>query len=189
MNQAQTTVSKSSPVIDFANAKACEARRRRPANASELTVLRDALPFFRKGRGKVETSWWDVIPTGNYVADLDTGKKYAREFLPLMMFNAGAASLGSIISDMARAGRDPVKNAKPYRAVDAVALGFILEIGGMLQSGLCSVAIAATAIKDPSSDLGPKFLELVESGEVFRGTRPSTLAYDPNASIFSAPER
>lgn len=70
---------------------------------ADLTALRDALPFFKAGRGKTETSWWTVTPSGNYAADLETGKKYARDFLPMMTFNAGAATLGAIASDMAKA--------------------------------------------------------------------------------------
>jgi hypothetical protein len=75
------------------------------------TSIRDGLPFFRAGRGKVATSWWNVTPSGNYSEDLETGMEYAKAFLPLMTYNAGAASLGAIVSDMAIAGRDPSRAA------------------------------------------------------------------------------
>src|ERR1700682_1765247 len=72
---------------------------------SEAIALRDALPFFKKGRGKVATSWWNVTPSGDYATDLKTGKNYARAFLPMLTFNGGASALGAIVSDMAKAGR------------------------------------------------------------------------------------
>ncbi len=154
---------------------------KRPKN--EATTLRDALPFFKKGRGKVATSWWNVTPTGNYSADLETGKDYARAFLPMMTFNAGAADLGAIVSDMAKAGRDPVKNPKNWRGIDAVALGFLMEIGGSLQSAMIGIAVAACAIEKPSSDLGPKFVAIVKSGNWLRGLNRSTLFHNPTACI------
>jgi hypothetical protein len=67
---------------------------------NEAIAMRDALPFFRKGRGKVEMSWWDVKPSGDYAADLQTGEEYARAFLPMLSFNAGASDLGAIVSDI-----------------------------------------------------------------------------------------
>jgi len=30
--------------------------------AKGATAVRDALPFFKKGRGKIPTSWWSVHP-------------------------------------------------------------------------------------------------------------------------------
>jgi hypothetical protein len=154
---------------------------RKPKN--EATALRDALPFFKKGRGKVATSWWNVTPTGNYSADLETGKAYARAFMPMLSFNAGASDLAAIVSDMAKAGRDPANNPKDWRGIDAVALGFMLEIGGSLQAAMASIAIAATAIKNPASDLGPKFLEVVRAGSAMRGLNRSTLFHNPTACI------
>lgn len=174
----------SAPAINFATEAAGRKPRRRTAKkTSELHAMRDALPFFKKGRGKEATSWWNVTPTGNYTADLETGKGYARDFLPLMTFNAGSASLGAIVSDMARAGRDPTKNPKDWRGIDSVALGFLMEMGNSLQSAMASIAIAACAIELPTSDLGTKFVALVKSGDVLRGPTRSTLFHDPNAGI------
>ena len=51
--------------------------------------MRDALPFFRKGKRGEESSWWNVTPSGGYSADLETGKEHAHAFLPMMVFNAG----------------------------------------------------------------------------------------------------
>jgi hypothetical protein len=151
---------------------------------NEAIAMRDALPFFRKGRGKIETSWWNVAPSGDYGADLETGKKYARAFLPMLSFNAGASDLGVIVSDMAKAGRDLANNPKERRGIDAVALGFMMEIGGSMQAAIVSIAIAATAIKNPTFDLGKKFLEVVEAGKALNSLNRATLFHDPTASIF-----
>jgi hypothetical protein len=151
---------------------------------NEATALRDALPFFKKGHGKVATSWWNVSPSGDYSADLKTGKAYARAFLPMLTFNAGASSLGAIVSDMAKAGRNPANNPKDWRGIDAVALGFIMEIAGSLQAAIVNIAIATVAIERPNSDLGHKFVDLVKKGDALRGLNRSTLFHDPNASIF-----
>jgi hypothetical protein len=51
-------------------------------------------PFFKKGRGKAATSWWNVTPSGNYAADLETGMAYAKAFLPKLTFNSGALISG-----------------------------------------------------------------------------------------------
>jgi hypothetical protein len=151
---------------------------------SDATAIRDALPFFKKRRGKVAQSWWNVSPSGNYAADLETGKAYARAFLPMLTFNAGASDLAAIVSDMAKAGRDPANNPKDWRGIDAVALGFQMEIGTMLQSAIVSIAVAACAIEKPGSDLGPKFVALVKDGGALRGSNRSTLFHNPNANIF-----
>jgi hypothetical protein len=151
---------------------------------NEAIAMRDALPFFRNGRGKVETSWWNVTPSGDYAADIETGKKYARAFLPMLSFNAGASDLGIIVSDMAKAGRDLANNHKEWRGIDAVALGFMMEIGGSLQAAVASIAVAASAIKNPTSDLGTKFLEVVEAGNALTSLNRSTLFHNPTASIF-----
>lgn len=168
------------PVINFATAP---SRRASPAKG-EAIAQRDALPFFKKGRGKVAASWWSVEPSGDYVADLETGKEYARAFMPMLMFNAGASDLATIVSHMALAGRDPAKAPKPWRGIDNVALGFLMEIGGALQAGMASVAIATVAIESPASDLGPKFVKLVKDGCAFRSLNRSSLWHDPNAGIF-----
>lgn len=149
----------------------------------EHTALRDALPFFKKGRGKVKTSWWNVTPSGDYAADLQTGEEYARAFLPMMMYNAGASDLGAIVSHMALAGRKS-RNPKQRRGIDNIALGFLFGIGGSLQAAMGGVAIAASAIKHPEGTLGPEFLKLVEEGHAFNPLRRNTLFHDPNATIF-----
>jgi hypothetical protein len=173
------------PATKFADHAPKKRRQTKPKN--ELDAIRDALPFFRKGRGKVDTSWWNVTPSGNYVADLETGKKYARQFFPMLTFNAGASTLGVIVSDMAKAGRDLAKDPKQHRGIDAIALGFLMEIGGRLQSAIAGIAIAAVAIEKPDSSLGPDFLKLVKAGDVFNSLNRSTFFHNPNASIFDVP--
>ena len=151
---------------------------------NEAITLRDALPFFKKGRGKVAQSYWNVTPSGGYSADLETGKAYARAFMPMLRFNAGVSDLAAIVSDMAKAGRDAANNPKDWRGVDAVALGFMMEIGTSLQASMISIALAATAIERPASDLGPKFVELVKKGGAMRMANRATLFHNPNACIY-----
>jgi hypothetical protein len=162
-------------------------------STKETTALRDALPFFKKGHGKVTASWWHVTPSGSYAADVETGKAYARAFIPLLSFNAGASDLAAIVSDMATAGRDSVKNPKDWRGIDAVALGFMLEIGGALQSAIVGMSVAACAIETPDTDLGLKFVERSGegrpkpgSGNALHGSGRSTLFHNPNACILEA---
>jgi hypothetical protein len=59
-----------------------------------------------------------------------------------------------------------------------------MEIGGSLQAAVASIAIAASAIKNPTSDLGTKFLEVVEAGNALQSLNRSTLFHNPTASIF-----
>lgn len=161
------------------------AKAKNSTKENDATALRDALPFFKKGRGKVKPSWWNVTPSGNYGTDIETGFAYAKAFLPMLTFNAGASSLGAIVSDMAKAGRDPVNNPKDWRGIDSVALGFLMGIAGSLQTAMATIAFAAVAIDRPNSDLGPKLVELVKRGGALEPARFATLFNDPGASIFS----
>jgi hypothetical protein len=159
---------------------------KRKTAAKGATAARDALPFFQKGRGKIPTSWWNVTPSGNYSADLETGMAYASAFLPLMKYNAGASSLGAIVSDMAKAGRNLEKGPGDERGIDNIALGFIMGIGGILQSTMGGIAIAAAAIQMPEGNLGAEFVKLVKSGHAFDPLRRSTLFHDPDALILES---
>jgi hypothetical protein len=161
------------------------ASRKRKSTKRDATAIRDALPFFRKGRGKVASSWWNVTPAGDYATDIATGMEYAKAFMPLMAFNAGASDLAVIVSDMAIAGRDKSRT-KAWRGIDDVALGFLLGIGGSLQSAIAGVTIATVAIESPSSDLGEKFVAHVKGGDALEPLRRSTVFHDPNANIFDA---
>ncbi|MEW6318145.1 MAG: hypothetical protein AB1670_17385, partial [Pseudomonadota bacterium] len=69
-------------------------------NVPAATALRNALPFIKlnsvsEGGG---VNYWSVTPSGNYTRDLATGKEYARAFLPMMAYNAGASELAAIVS-------------------------------------------------------------------------------------------
>lgn len=157
--------------------------KRKTTAKPDAIATRDALPFFKKGRGKVAASWWNVTPSGNYAKDLETGKAYARAFRPMLSFNAGGCDLAAIVSDMALAGRDRANAPKAYRGIDDIALGFMMEIGGALQSATLGFAVAAVALERPGSDLGPKFVELVKSGKALDGLSRGTLYHNPNALI------
>ncbi len=82
---------------------------------NEATALRDALPFFKKGRGKVATSWWNVTPSGDYSADLKTGKAHARAFMPMLQFNAGASDLAAIVSKSRSRSREQPERLARHR--------------------------------------------------------------------------
>jgi hypothetical protein len=114
---------------------------------------------------------------------------YAKAFLPMMMFNAWASDLGTIVSDMAKAGRDCEKNPKNRRYIDDIALGFLMWIGGSLQSAMVGIGLAAVAIEKPEGDLGPKFVKLVKSGNILTPLRRNTLFHDPGANIFQMPRK
>jgi len=160
--------------------------KKRWIEKTDWTAQRDALPFFNKGKRGQPASWWSVKPSGDYATDLETGFAYAKAFLPLMIFNAGASTLGMIVSHMALSGRDRSQAPKDWRSIDSIALGFMMGIGGSLQSAIACIGLAAVAIKKPEGDLGPKFVKLVESGNALDPMRHSTLFHDPCANIFSA---
>jgi hypothetical protein len=110
------------------------------------TELHNALPFY-VSRKKSPTPWWNVKPSGNYTADLETGRAYAKAFIPLLTFNLGAAALGWIVSDMARAARPAKRSDYPnarIHSIDAIATGFMLAIGGSRAIG-AGGAVAAGA--------------------------------------------
>jgi hypothetical protein len=153
---------------------------------SDAIAIRNALPFFKEGRGKVATSWWNVTPSGDYSADLETGKAYARSFLPMLTFNAGASDLACIVSGMAIAARATNQNLREWRGVDAIALGFMMEIGAALQSAIVSISIAAVAIDRNDAALGAKLVNLVKSGNALNGLDRSSLFHDPGACIIEA---
>lgn len=123
---------------------------------------RNELPFFKKGTRNTEASWWHVTPTGNYMADRGTGRQYARAFLPMMLTNAGPATLCWIIDAMAQASGA----TKSYRHVDDIALGFLAEIGDLLQRSISSVAVARVAIDNPASPLAAEFKSRVDDGTI-----------------------
>jgi hypothetical protein len=179
MTSAKTVARRRTPIAR----SAAKTTKPKPKAKNEAIAMRDALPFFKKGRGKVETSWWNVTPSGSYAADLKTGQEYARAFMPLLQFNVVSSDLAVIVSDMAKAGRDLANNPKEWRRIDNIALGFMMEIGGVLQAAMASIAIAATAIKNPALDLGKKFVEMVEAGNAMQNMKRNTLFHDPNAHI------
>jgi hypothetical protein len=179
------------PPITTKTAPKSRKRATAAAKPNDFDAIRNALPFFRLSRGKVETSWWNVTPSDNYSADLETGKAYARAFLPMMAFNAGASTLGVIVSHMALAGRDPAKNTSKHRAIDNVALGFLMEIGNSISAAIGSLALATVAMKKPKSDLGANFVKAVDRGSVLAMLKMqsrSTLYHDPGATIFTEPK-
>jgi hypothetical protein len=70
------------------------------------------------------------------------------------------------------------------RGIDDIALGFLMEIGGSLQSAMASISIATVAILHPDSDLGPKFVKSVKAVEALKPLNRQTIFHDPDASVF-----
>jgi hypothetical protein len=103
----------------------------------------------------------------------------------MLSFNGGAAALGWIVSDMAIAGRSIAGSAKDWHGVDAVAAGFMLGIGGSLQSAIGVIACATVAIEMPSRGLGDKVVNLVKSGHALDALQRSTLYHKPADRIIS----
>lgn len=160
-----------------------KARGKVPA----ATALRNALPFIKlnsvsEGGG---VNYWNVTPSGNYTKDLATGREYAHAFLPMMAYNAGASELAAIASAMALAASH---SAVPkWRGIDSVAMGFMMEIGGILQGLMAGAAVAAWAIKDGKKAEGAQFVAALESGALYKGLNRATMFNDPNGLIFDPP--
>lgn len=160
-----------------------KARGKVPA----ATALRNSLPFVKlnsagEGGG---VNYWSVTPSGSYTKDLATGREYARAFLPMLAYNAGASELAAITSAMALAARH---SAVPkWRGIDSVAMGFMMEICGILQGLMAGAAVAAWAIKGGKKAEGALFVAALESGALYKGLNRSTLLNDPNGLIFDPP--
>jgi hypothetical protein len=93
-------------------------RRRPPRQKSQYELY--PLPFFNADAASGPCTW-DVIPTGDYGADCETGHRYAIEFLKSCDGSAGWSSLlQSIVADMIRAG--------PNEA-NGIVIGFMGVIG------------------------------------------------------------
>ena len=86
------------------------------------------LPFFNRKR----RCTWDVMPSGDYSADCETGRAFAIEFLKSCDGTVGWASLMScIVTDMIDAGID---ERWPHGApsVNGIVIGFMGVIGSAL---------------------------------------------------------
>jgi hypothetical protein len=46
----------------------------KPNKPYDFEAIRNGLPFFKKGHRMVQASWWNVTPSGDYAADLKTGR-------------------------------------------------------------------------------------------------------------------
>jgi hypothetical protein len=76
------------------------------------------MPFFDRDAG----STWRVTPTGDYAADVETGRRYGWAFLRSCDGTVGwAALLPAIVADMVRAGQ-----------VNGIVVGFMGVVGRML---------------------------------------------------------
>jgi hypothetical protein len=137
------------------------------------------------------TPWWNVTPSGDHVADQETGRAYASAFLSLMKYNAAPVALGWIVSDMARAGRYAKAfpgrgaNAKKHRGIDAVAGGFMMAIGHSLQTALAHVAAAAVVLQSPDETLRAEFLASINRGDALQ-TKYTEPKFEPVYDLIRA---
>jgi hypothetical protein len=79
--------------------------------------------------------------------------------------------LGVIVSSMAIAVRDLNNNPREWRGVDAVALGFINEIGDNLQAAVAALAVTRLALDQPNGELASMFKARVDSGKILCPSR------------------
>lgn len=91
------------------------------------------LPFVaRRGKNGVpvdtlrntDITWWHVKPTGDFQADCETGRQYAKEFLEYDFNQTGPSCLIDVIRDM------------PDRVTgNGVEVGFMAVIGQLANQG------------------------------------------------------
>jgi hypothetical protein len=120
-------------------------KRRKPVTQYDKYPL----PFFDKKNRLT----WSVKPTGDYFADCETGRSYARQFLASCDGTDGWASLlYQIVSGIVRTG--PEKRWKDGGvACGGIVVGFMGEIGRALGTGVLLVrAIAVGAMRATASD-------------------------------------
>jgi hypothetical protein len=104
------------------------AKRRREKAMSQCELY--PLPFFN---GKTCCTW-DVKPTGNYVSDCETGRRYAIEFLRTADGSYGwSLLLSDIVGDMIRAGpTGTYANGEPK--VNGIVIGFMSTINRLVNA-------------------------------------------------------
>jgi hypothetical protein len=85
------------------------------------------MPFFKPSRFGI--CFWHVHPTGDYLADCETGRRYALEFLRSYDGTVGWAwLLQSIVADMIGAGPEGAWPSGDPK-VDGTVIGFMGVIG------------------------------------------------------------
>jgi hypothetical protein len=110
---------------DYLPPRPRQQRRKRQKSQYELYPL----PFFnRKTR-----CTWDVKPTGDYVADCETGRAFALQFLKTCDGTHGWTNLlAHIASDMISAGLEGPAFADGSQSPGGIVIGFMSAIGDAL---------------------------------------------------------
>lgn len=134
---------------------------RAPRHKPRKIDPRDSLPFFLKGAGGRDTSWWSVKPTGMWQRDLDTGKRYARAYMPFARTAAGGPMLGWIVDGMVKAAT-PQEGST--RVIDGIASGFLIELANVLQGTQLALSFANHAVNNPTSGMAADFKQRFADG-------------------------
>jgi hypothetical protein len=177
-----TTTTGNPPVITLTKAPKKPAFRSIPTKREEQKWMakRDALPFYCTKRNAPHR-WWTVEPTANFADDMETGRKYARQFLEHLFINAGPAMLAWIVSDMAAAS----KSQKGQRHIDNIAVGFMHEIATMLQAGIINLAIGRMSISDPTTEMARAYCKRFDAGNILKIAPTASLDRHPSGSILA----
>jgi len=136
---------------DYLPPRRKSSRQKKPRTKSQYE--RYPLPFFSK-RGCT----WNVVPSGDYGADCETGNRYAMEFLKSCDGSCGWSSLlQNIVADMIRAGPNGTF-AGGSPKTNGIVIGFMGTIGRVVwhpSSRACSTKANGTGGSRPAGINGP----------------------------------
>jgi hypothetical protein len=103
--------------------------------AKHLSLATKALPFVKvkdnDQPGWLPENYWAVTPTGQFIADRDQGREYARLAVDAMRADHTPGLLGWIVHDMVK---DAVASAgkRQRKTGGAIRMGFMDELGAIL---------------------------------------------------------
>lgn len=149
-----------------------------PRRKPKAPDSRDSLPFFRKGTKTRDISWWNVRPSGQWQSDLDTGKEFARAYMPFTQTAGGGPMLGWIVDGMVKAAR-PQQGSS--RVIDGIASGFLMEIANVLQESQLALTFANHAVNNPSSEIARDFKRRFADGTLLFSPSYRMLEIEPPA--------
>jgi hypothetical protein len=92
-----------------------------------------SLPFVRVRAGAAPLdrpeSFWNVEPVGSAKADMERGRRYARQALAAMKFDHNSDLIALVVEDMIK---DSIERSRRKRRRSAAISGFLAEIGETL---------------------------------------------------------
>lgn len=105
-------------------------------------AYRNKLPFMsRRTRALHHSSWWNVTPTGDYVADFQTGKEYATAFWRVCGGRPTCGlELGEILFAMHDRGQ---RRSHRWNGLSGIEIGFIRTIGTIIDLTTGAAVLAA----------------------------------------------